>query len=239
MATFLLVHGAWHGAWCWAKLIPALEARGHKAVAIDLPGHGADRTPPDEVTLEAYARAVAEAAADLPERPIVVGHSMGGPAIAAGAERAPEAILRLVFLCAFLPRNGDVVLALNANDPKSLVPGLLVPSADGVTTGANPDLLRDVFYADCEEEDIALARASLTPQPLAPLAVPMELTPGRFGSIPRDYIICEQDRAISAGYQREMLKAVPCERVMELETSHSPFFSAPEKLADVLSGFAR
>jgi pimeloyl-ACP methyl ester carboxylesterase len=238
MATFLLVHGAWHGAWCWAKLIPALEARGHKAVAIDLPGHGADRTPLKDVTLEAYARAVAEAAAALPERPIVVGHSMGGPVIAAGAERAPDAMKRLVFLCAFLPKNGDMVLALTSNDPKSLVPGVLVPAADGVTTGANPALLRDVFYADCGDDDIERARKMLTPQPLAPLTVPMVLTANRFGGVPRDYIICEDDRAISAGYQRAMLKAVPCERVVELQTSHSPFFSAPEKLADVLGGFA-
>lgn len=238
MATFLLVHGAWHGAWCWSKLVPAIEARGHKAVAIDLPGHGQDKTPLKDVTLDAYAKCVADAAADLPERPIVVGHSMGGPVISAAAERAPEAMARLVFLCAFLPKNGDVVLALTASDPKSLVPGVLMPSADGVTTGANPSLLRDVFYADCSDADIERAKGLLTPQPLAPLAVPMALTPGRFGSVPRDYVICEQDRAISAGYQRDMLKTVPCERVAELETSHSPFFSAPEKLADVLNGFA-
>jgi pimeloyl-ACP methyl ester carboxylesterase len=237
MATFLLVHGAWHGAWCWTKLIPALEARGHKAVAIDLPGHGADKTPPKDVTLDSYAKAVAEAAARLPERPIVVGHSMGGAVIAAAAERAPEAMGRLAFLCAFLPKNGDVMFALAAGDTKSLLAGALVTSIDGATTSINPSVMRDAFYGDCSDADIAAAKAQLTPQPVAPLAAAIALTGSRFGSVARDYIICEEDRAISAGFQREMLKATPCARVAELATSHSPFFSAPEKLADTLHGF--
>jgi pimeloyl-ACP methyl ester carboxylesterase len=237
MATFLLVHGAWHGAWCWAKLVPALEARGHKAVAIDLPGHGQDKTPLKDVTLEAYAKAVAEAAARLPERPIVVGHSMGGPVVAAAAERAPDAIKSLVFLCAFLPKDGDVMFALAAGDAKSMVAGALIPSADGLTTSLNPSVLRDAFYADCSDVDIEAAKAQLSPQAVAPLAAAIALTAPRFGSVPRDYIICEKDRAISAGFQREMLKATPCGRIVELATSHSPFLSAPGKLADALHGF--
>jgi pimeloyl-ACP methyl ester carboxylesterase len=238
VATFLLVHGAWHGAWCWAKLIPALEARGHKAVAIDLPGHGKDKTHLKDVTLETYGKAVADAAARLPERPFVVGHSMGGAVIAATAERAPEAMRGLVFLCAFLPQNGDVMFALAAGDAKSMIAGALIPSADGLATSFNPSVLRDAFYADCSDADIEAAKAQLSPQAVAPLAAAITLTAARFGSVPRDYIICEQDRAISAGFQREMLKATPCARIAELATSHSPFFSAPEKLADVLHGFA-
>jgi pimeloyl-ACP methyl ester carboxylesterase len=238
MATFLLVHGAWHGAWCWAKVIPMLEALGHKAVAIDLPGHGKDKTPLKDVTLDAYAARVADAAAALPERPIVVGHSMGGPVIAAAAELRPEAMKRLVFLCAFLPKNGDVMFSIAAGDAGSLVGVSLVPSEDGLSTSVNPAMLREGFYADCSDVDVELAKSLLNPQAVAPLATPIALSEARFGSIKRDYIVCEQDRAISAGHQREMLKAVPCERVAALDTSHSPFFSAPGKLADILGSLA-
>ena len=66
MANFLLIHGAWHGAWCWHKVIPAIEALGHQAIAIDLPSHGRDKTPVAEATLESYARKVADVADQQP-----------------------------------------------------------------------------------------------------------------------------------------------------------------------------
>src|SRR5688572_19586009 len=100
MASFLLIHGSCHGAWCWRDLLPELAARGHHARAIDLPGHGQDRTPVAQITLDSYVGAVL-AAIDTP--PILVGHSLGGITLTATAERAPERITRLVYLCAWLP----------------------------------------------------------------------------------------------------------------------------------------
>ncbi len=78
MATYVLVHGAFHGAWCWTKLTPELEARGHRAVAFDLPGGGEDKTPIEQVTLDAYVERVVETVAQESERVILVGHSLGG-----------------------------------------------------------------------------------------------------------------------------------------------------------------
>ena len=73
MATFLLVHGAWHGAWCWEKVVVALEAAGHRAIAIDLPGHGDDPTPPENVTLASYSQAIRAVAHSAPEAVIAAG----------------------------------------------------------------------------------------------------------------------------------------------------------------------
>ena len=78
MSTYVLIHGAFHGGWCWDKVVPLLEAAGHKVVAPDLPSHGRDDTPIAEVTLDTYARRACEVAAAQSEPVIIVGHSMGG-----------------------------------------------------------------------------------------------------------------------------------------------------------------
>src|SRR5690242_8929821 len=98
MSRFVLVHGAWHGAWCWDKVVPLLEIKGHSAHAIDLPGHGRDLTPTAEVTLERYVERVCQALVAEPEPAVLVGHSMSGMVITQAAERCPEHIQMLVYL---------------------------------------------------------------------------------------------------------------------------------------------
>ena len=96
MASFILVAGAWHGAWCWEYVIPLLEARGHRAVAAELPGMGADRTPLAEVDFTAWAQAVAEVVETAAEPVILVGHSGGGPIAWAAVDARPEKVARVV-----------------------------------------------------------------------------------------------------------------------------------------------
>lgn len=94
MAEFVLVHGSWHGAWCWREVAARLEVRGHKVAAIDLPAHGADPADPETVTLQDYVNRVIEAVDRSKAPPLVVGHSMG--LIGLVAEQAPERIRALV-----------------------------------------------------------------------------------------------------------------------------------------------
>ena len=75
MSTFVLVHGAWHGAWCWEKVVPLLEGAGHEVVTLDLPGHGEDGTPALEVTMESYTDRVVGALDARSEPVVLVGHS--------------------------------------------------------------------------------------------------------------------------------------------------------------------
>src|SRR5580692_1596120 len=96
--TFLLIHGAWHGGWCWRRVAPLLEPKGHQAVAADLPGHGADQTPTAPVTPESYTARICEIAGAQSEPVILVGHSMGGIAITQAAEDCPDKIRALVYL---------------------------------------------------------------------------------------------------------------------------------------------
>jgi pimeloyl-ACP methyl ester carboxylesterase len=234
MPTYLLIHGAWHGGWCWRKVVPLLEAKGHQAVAPDLPGHGDDPTPPATVTLRSYADRICQIAGQQPEPVILVGHSMGGVAITQAAENCPESIRALVYMCAFLPRNGDSLTTWASQDPASMVnPSTLNIRADGTSTFKQP-FSREAFYLQCTDEDVAFSQSRLVAQSGAPLGTPVETTPERWGKIPRYYIECTRDRAITVTLQRVMQQASPCRQAFSIDTDHSPFFSAPQPLADIL-----
>jgi pimeloyl-ACP methyl ester carboxylesterase len=231
-SPLILVHGAWHGAWCWYKVLPRLRALGHWTLAVDLPGHGRDQTSPAEVGLESYVDCVSRALEAAPAgRATLVGHSMGGLVISGVAERHPERVERLVYLCAVLPVSGDTLMGLKTSEE---VAGLLEPSADGTTLGMRPDGVREAFYQDCSDEDFALAEACLCPQPTRAATDPVTLTPDRFGRVPRAYVECVQDRAIEIETQRAMQAHTPCEQVCRLDAGHSPFFSQPDELARAL-----
>lgn len=230
---FVLVHGAWHGAWCWHRLTPLLEAGGARVVAPDLPGHGDDRTPAAEVTMEAYVDRVAEAV-DACDGPVeLVGHSMGGMVISAVAERIPERIAGLTYLCAFMPRDGDVLGALGAEDEHAELNAAIRPGPEKGTLIVAPEV-GPVFYDDCPEADAEDALARLVPQPIAPLQTPVHVSEANFGRVPRAYVLCTKDRAVSPRMQRVLIDRVPCEPVIELASNHSPFLSMPEALAGAL-----
>jgi pimeloyl-ACP methyl ester carboxylesterase len=238
MATFLLVHGAWHGGWCWHRVAALLESKGHEVIAPDLPGHGNDRTPTARVTLKSYTDRVCEIAGGQPEPVILVGHSMGGVAITQAGEDCPESIRSLVYLCAFLPRNGDSLTTWASEDSESKVnPASLEIGPDG-TTVFKRECAREAFYMQCSDEDIAFAQARLVAQSPAPISTPVKTTPGRWGRIARDYIECARDRAITLKLQRAMQKESPCRQIFSIDTDHSPFFSRPRELAEVLDRIA-
>jgi pimeloyl-ACP methyl ester carboxylesterase len=241
MATFVLVHGAFHGAWCWVKLKPALEARGHEVVTLDLPSQGEDTTPISESSLAATARRVAEVVMLQPEPVILVGHSMGGMAIAAAAERLPTSIALLVFLCAFLPKDGDSVVSLSASPAARREPGpkAFRRSEDGLGFFPIPEMAGDKFYNGCSDEDVRFAIPRLRPQSFAAQRAAVHLTEQRYGNIPRVYIECVDDNVIPLGLQREMAARSPCRSVIPMPSGHSPFFAMPQRLAEVLDQIAK
>lgn len=231
MSTYVLVHGAWHGAWCWDKVIPFLEKAGHQAIAVDLPGHGDDKTPIAQVSLQAYADRVGEVLDAQSEPVILVGHSMGGVVITQAAEHHPDKIKTLVYLTAFLLRNGEFLLQHAQGDTEALVLPNLVMAEDQSHATVKDEGIKPAFYGDCSDDDVARAKARLVPQAAAPFATAVSTTERNFGRVPRVYIECLQDRAISPSLQKTMYTALPCQKVISMNTSHSPFFSAPGELA--------
>ena len=230
MSYYVLVHGAWHGSWCWEKVVPILREAGHEVVAPDLPGHGEDQTPAAEVTLAAYAERVCDILDEQPEPVVLVGHSMGGLVISEAAERRPEKIGLLVYLTGFLLPNGRTLLETGQTDEEAIVLSNIDVDEEKGIVSIRKDAAKDAFYGDCSEEDVENAKERLIPQPLAPLATPVGVSEENFGRVRRAYIECLQDRAIGPATQKRMYTELPCEKVVSMETSHSPFLSAPEEL---------
>ncbi|MGA2108489.1 MAG: alpha/beta fold hydrolase [Syntrophorhabdales bacterium] len=235
MSTYVLIHGAWHGAWCWAKVTPLFTKQGHKVVAFDLPGHGRDKTPLADVSLQAYVDRVCEILDAQPEPVILVGHSMGGMVITQAAEYRPEKIRKLVYVSAFLPRDGESVIALSEANAESLLGANMIVSDDRRSMTLRNEGIKEALYGDCSDEDVARAKSLLVPQAAAPFMAPVKTTEGRFGTVRRVYISCLRDKAVTPACQEKMYNALPCEKVIFMDTSHSPFFSAPEELAGHLA----
>lgn len=238
MATFVLIHGAWHGAWCWYKVAPLLEAKGHTVVTPDLPGHGDDPTPVGEVTLDAYVKRVCDVIDAQADPVILLGHSMGGIVITQTAEERPDRIRSLVYLTAFLLPNGESISGRADRDPNSLLARNIVLSEDRMSTTVRSEVLKEIFYQDCPDEDVALAQRRLVPQANAPRGTPMHTTDANFGRVPRVYIECTADNALPPALQRELYTQLPCRQVITMDSGHSPFFSQPEALARHLVSLA-
>lgn len=235
MSTYVLVHGSWHGAWCWDKLRPMLEKAGHAVVTPELPGHGKDTTPVREITAQSYVDCVGAALQMQKEPVILVGHSMAGLVISMVAEQFPDRIKSLVYLAAYLIPDGQSALQQVQTDTEGLITPNLIMSEDGSYATLREDAIPAIFYHDCSQEDVAWARSRLVgPHPSLPLVTPIHVTEENFGRIPRVYITCLQDKALVPAVQRKMYTALPCDRVFSLDTSHSPFLSAPEELAGLL-----
>ncbi len=239
MSTFVLIHGGWHGAWCWDKVAPLLEQDGHEVVRFDLPGHGEDRTPAVEVTLEGYTDRVVDALDALPEPVVLVGHSLGGAVISQAAERRPEKIEKLVYLCALLLPSGKSAIEASQDDGGSVILKNAEVEEDRGRIILTEAGMREALYHDCPEEDFERARRLISPQPLAPLGTPVEVTEGNFGSVRRTYVHTTQDRVVSPAAQEKMYAELPCEKVVSMATGHLPFFAAPEELAGHLDSLAK
>lgn len=235
-APILLVHGAWHGAWCWSRVIPRIEAKGRKVLAIDLPGLGDDPTDPKLVTMQSWTDRIVTALEDLGEAAIVVGHSLGGAAITAAAEEAPDRISKLVYLCAFVPRNGESVADLAQTFALSERSAIRTEaSEDGAATAVTSACIVSAFYEGCSMADVVYARAHLRPVPNGPIQAKLSLSENREGRVSKVYIECTRDQSIPLDMQRAMAASAPCFQTHSLDSSHSPFFSMPEALADVLT----
>jgi pimeloyl-ACP methyl ester carboxylesterase len=237
---FVLIHGAFGGSWVWGPLTERLRALGHTVEAPDLPGGGQDRTPVAEVTLDAYARRVCEAMSASPEPSVLVGHSMGGMAITQAAPRCADRIASMIYVAAFLPQDGESLIALTElpEGEGDQVQANLVVEGDPPVATMPAEASRAALFEHCSDELAAWAIASRTPQPVFPFTEPVRLDGFDFSGIRRAYVCCTHDRAIPPPLQRRMLGLAGCDPVIELDTDHVPQLSRTDDLAEALHGLA-
>ena len=236
-ATFVLIHGAWQGAWAWARVVPLLDAAGHRAIAVDLPGNGHDDTPPEAVTTMRYAAHVAAIIDEITGPVIVVGHSMGGTVAAQVSELRPARIAVAVYVCAFLLRGGESILDFYARAWTDAMTGAharVTYSDDGLLSMIDPASAIEVFYGHADPADAAAAAARLTPQPEGGRRSKLQLREDKFGRVPRVYIETTADASVFPALQRRMHSETPCDHVFTLATDHAPQLSATQALVDLL-----
>lgn len=212
MTTFIFVHGSWHAAWNWYRVLPLLGPAGHKGIAIDVPGHGHDRTPASQVTLDRCADAVLRCVDAQPDPVVLVAHSRNGIVISQAAERRPARIAGLAYLAAYLVPDGKSMMEYAIEDRASLV-------VQNVETRMSPHLMRRMvpllknpawrwlirtllprrlqthrlkrsvyraaLYNHCTDEVTALAFALLEPEPNWAGFTPLQLTAERYGRVPK------------------------------------------------------
>ena len=180
--NYVLVHGAYHGKWCWYKVIPILEKDGNKVYAIDLPGHGQDNTPPEDVTLEKYKEKILQTINKIDGQVILIGHSLGGISISSVAETVPDKIESLIYLSAVLPIDGESAFVASSLDPNPNETVFYEISDNKKTVKVIPDLAKDIFYNTCSDKDKEYGISKLSAQAMEPFFATVNLSKERFGN---------------------------------------------------------
>ena len=238
MKTFILIHGSWHSAWNWHKVIPLLEKQGHRAVAIDLPGMGRDKTPIQDVKMKTTVEKICRLIDSIEGKVILVGHSKNGIMISQAEEYRPEKIEKLVYLAAYLIPNGKTQREYSLQDTGGVLKPYVTLYENLNAHTLQPSIYKEGLYADCNDDITELAKVLLSHEPMESAITPLELTEENYGRVPRIYIECTEDKAVTPFIQRKMYTETPCEKVYSLPTSHSPFFSRPQELTDILCDIA-
>jgi len=238
MKTFILIHGSWHSSWNWHRVIPILEKQGHKAIAIDLPGMGRDKTPIQDVRMQSTVEKICKLIDSIEGKVILVGHSKNGIMISQAAEFRPDKIERLVYLAAYLIPNGKTQREYSLQDKEGVLKPYVIIHEELHASTLQPEIYKEGLYHDCGENITELAKLLLSNEPVESGIAPLQLTDENFGSVSRVYIECTEDKAVTPFIQKKMYTEMPCEKVYSMQTSHSPFFSKPKELSDILCEIA-
>ena len=221
----LLVHGAWHGAWCWGRVLASLGDVGFETHTVDLASHGDDTSTlgglHDDATI------IREALSGLPSGVVVVAHSYGGVPVTEAAADAPN-VGHLIYLTAFMLDEGESLLGAAGGKPQ--------PWWEATPDGQAwiPGTPEDVFYNDCSQSDAAWAISQLQPQSAASFTETVRAAAWR--DRPSTYVVCEQDQAIPVFAQEAMSQRA--RDVFRLDAGHSPFLSQPDEVVKLVTQLA-
>jgi len=210
-----------------------LEELGHTVYAIDLPGMGRDKTPVEEVTLAMGVEKINKLIDSIEGKVVLVGHSKNGILISQVAEYRPDRIEKLIYLAAYLIPDGKTQREYSMQDTLGVLKPFVTKHLETNSTTLDVDIYKEGLYHDCDDYITELAKVLLSNEPVMTGVTPLQLTDTNFGRVPRFYIECTEDRAVTPYIQRKMYTETPCRKVHQMSTSHSPFFSRPAELVDI------
>ena len=240
MARFVLVHGAFGGAWSWEPIVAPLEALGHTVETLDLPGGEDDETPLEEITLGACADRVCSVLASG-EPAVLVGYSMGGVVVTQAAANCPQHVASLVFMAAFMPANGQSLLDMTQlpEAEGDMIQANIVIEGEPPVASMSAEATATAVYNCCPPHAVERAVARRRPQAVAVFATPVQADDSVLDAIPRSYILTGQDNCIMPTLQRRMVAEHPCKEVVELDTDHAPQLSMTDEVVAALDSFVR
>lgn len=236
--TYVLIHGAMHGEWCFKELKFELEKYGHKVITFDLPGCGNDETEIKNVNLNLYVKKTINKIIEntkKEEKVILIGHSMGGITISQVSELLFEKIQCIIYLCAFYVENNKCLL----DYPQSKYIDKCKENEKYLFI-KNDDLIKYALYNCCEDYTIEYAKNNIKPQIIYPALEKVFISNEKHGNIEKYYIKTLKDRMILPEDQNKMIiNYFKKENIIELNTDHSPFLSMPKQLADVFNNIGK
>jgi pimeloyl-ACP methyl ester carboxylesterase len=199
---------------------------------------GRDKTPIAEVKMQTTVQKICELVDCIEGKMILVGHSKNGIMISQVAEYRPGKIEKLIYLAAYLIPNGKTQREYSVMDTEGVLKPFVTHHETLHATTLQPAIYAEGLYHDCDDNIFELAKLLLSHEPVESGATPLQLTAENYGSVRRFYIECTADKAVTPFIQQKMYAEMPCEKVYKMDTSHSPFFSRPEELVNILCEIA-
>lgn len=232
--TFLLIHGAWEGAWAWKETTEFLERKGNKVISIDLPGHGNDKTHISEINLDLYVNRVKMELNKFYDPVVLVAHSFAGYVVSKVAEEVPKKIEKLIFIASAVPYKGKPAIKIFEEDKESEFIANLIFSEDQSIATMNRETIKNIVFGGASDAQIDEVIPQLVAQATKPFFEIVETTEQNFGSVPKAYIETKHDRVLSLTAQRMLQKETGITESILLDTGHVPLVTTPEELAYAL-----
>ncbi|WP_131780926.1 alpha/beta fold hydrolase [Legionella gresilensis] len=231
--TFILVHGAWHAAWCWEYIARVLNLKGHTVLTPNLPGRHINLNSPNNISLQDYVSYLIHLIKEQSEPVTLVGHSMAGLIISEVAEAIPEAIRELIFVAAYIPQGEQSLFSIaEASESHNLTPYLIINEDYQTIYLTRTENLVNVFFNQCSLVDAQTALAKLQPEPLKPLIESVKVGK-HFAQIAKRSLVCRYDQALLLSDQLRMSKTVT-DHIIYLDADHAAYYSGANQIIAAL-----
>ncbi|MBA2708998.1 MAG: alpha/beta hydrolase [Tatlockia sp.] len=238
---YLLIHGSWHGAWCWEKLTPYLLANKDQVTCFDLPGSGEKFGEINEVTFDLLLNTVKDELIKQTKPVVLIAHSFAGLLTANLAEEFHHKINHIFYLAAWLPRKDYSLVDMAVEYNNSDLPSIFSNAPNPNWTQLDTEGARNFFYHDCGSEIQNFALSHIKPKNGLPDRTKMKRVFTKNSIHKSTYVLCTEDKVINPLSQKDMAIrfGLNSEQIIPFKSGHSPFLSQPEMLAQLIIGVER